>query len=109
MKKVYDRKSKKYVTEEELQKGSLKKREKCKGNRPHDWVEVLPYGVEALPHYTGSPLPYYEAEDAIATYTERVYKTLAKEHGIDVRRYSSIFRPRMGHFLCSTCGKKDYK
>lgn len=109
MKKVYDRKSGKYITEEESKKGSLKRRETCKGGRPHDWIEMLPtYLAEALPNYKGSPEPYYDAEEKIADYTARVYMTLEKEHGIKVKSRNSIWRPRMREWMCSVCHKKDY-
>lgn len=107
MKKVYDRKSGKYITEEEKQ-GSLKKRETCKGGRPHDFVEVLPFGAEALPSYKGTPQPYYDAENRIAEYTETVYKNLEREHGIKIGKSRAIWRPRLRHWLCSVCHKQQY-
>lgn len=104
--KEYDRQSKSWDTPEEKER-KLKKRKSCKGGREHDWVEILPpYGVEATSHYKGNTQPYYDAENAIADFTERTYKKLAEEHGIVVRR--TPWRPQIREYMCSICHKKSY-
>lgn len=106
MKKVYNRVTKRWETEEEINI-KLKKRETCKGGREHDWVRVLPYGVEALPHYNGDVEPYYQAEQLIYDMTNKTYDAL-ETIGIKVRRGGF----RVSHLntrseICTVCKKKQ--
>lgn len=106
--KQYDRESKKWLSEEEIAK-KVKKRDTCKGGRPHDYVEVLPYGVSALEGYAGSVEPYYEAEKAIAEFSQKEYDMLREKYGIDAKymRVSRLFNYR--RFMCSVCHKQTTK
>lgn len=104
--KHYDRASKKWITEEERDL-KLKKRDACKGGRPHDYVEVLPYGVEANDKYQGLTQPYYDAEEAIKAFTEKKYAELAAI-GIIVRPHG--WWPRnYRRYMCSVCHKQTTK
>lgn len=110
--KKYSTEQRKYISEAEYdleQQRKLKKRDKCRGGRPHDWVEVLPWGVEAGPTYQGIPEPYYEAEKAIREFEEKKYQEL-EAIGIIVRRYKGHMHrmKEWRHWMCSVCMKKDY-
>lgn len=105
MKKVYNRTTKRWETEEEINI-KLKKRETCKGGREHDWVRVLPYGVEALPHYNGDVEPYYQAEKLIYEITNKTYDAL-ETLGIKVRRVGLYsYRQNTRSEMCTICKKK---
>lgn len=108
--KHYDREQKRWVDAAEKQ-GNLDKRKLCRGGREHDWVEVLPWGVEAVEGvYQGNPQPYYDAEDAIDRFTAEKYREL-EELGI-LSNYKRGFygsRASIRHYICSVCRKKDYK
>lgn len=106
--KHYDREKKKYVTEEERD-AKLKKREKCKGGRDHDYVEVLPWGAEMGDGYKGDPQPYYDAQEAIEKFTEKKYDEL-KEQGIIVKYRRPWHRSlEFRLFMCSVCHKRTSK
>lgn len=91
--------------------GSLAKRKLCKGGREHDWVEVLPWGVEAIEGvYNGDPEPYYLGELAIKEFENKIYEDL-RSIGIEVGYYRSVISDLKNdsrHYICSVCGKKDY-
>lgn len=109
--KKYSHELKKYVTEAELElekQRKLKRRESCKGGRPHDWIEVLPYGVEAGPTYQGVPEPYYDAEKAIESFTKSQYQKL-DAIGIIVKRYKSFRNRSWRSWMCSVCHKQEHK
>lgn len=107
--KEYDRESKSWLTEEEVT-NVKKKREKCRGGREHDYVQVLPYGVEALPNYSGNAEAYYDTQLAIAEFTEKQYQKLQEEHGIKTRTgYIQNLRTSYRTAMCSVCHKKKYK
>lgn len=105
--KKYNRETKKWEDEKEIEK-KLKKRDTCKGGREHDWLEMLPWGIEALPNYKGLPEPYYDTEKAIAEFSEKKYKEL-ENIGIRVNRYNSFKNVSYRHYLCSVCNKKMYQ
>ena len=107
--KIYDPQSKKWLTEEEHQR-KYKKRASCKGGREHDWVHVLPQGVEALPHYKNDPEIYYTYEKAIEEYTNKMWAELEEKHGIKSRygRGWRSFRHDMRFHICSVCHKQKY-
>lgn len=109
-KRIYDRQSKKWLTDEEYQR-KYKKRQTCKGGREHDWVQVLPYGVEALPHYKGDPEIYYRYEQEIEEFTRAKRAEMEEKHGIKSRYSSgfSDFRKKMRNFVCSVCLKQKYE
>lgn len=103
--KEYNRKTKKW---EEATDIKLKKRSTCKGGREHDWVHILPYMVEALPHYCGDAEKYYDIQKEIADFTDLKEKELRDVYGIDTKRFA--WRPKESRvYICSVCGKKDYK
>ena len=95
----------------EKEGGSLKKRALCKGKRPHDWVQILPYGMEAIEGvYNGDPEPYYLAMAAIEEFEQHIYEELDKI-GIrkTVRPFSTWFKDDLRPFKCSVCGKLDFQ
>ena len=109
--KVYDQKSKRWMTDEEYQR-KYKKRQTCKGGREHDWVKVLPHGVEAiLPTYKGDAELYYVIEKEIEDFKEKKLKELEEKHGIKSRYSSgfSRFTQQRRIFMCSVCHKQKYE
>ena len=104
--KRYDRESKKHISEEEYQ-GKLKRRKLCKGGKPHDWVEVLPYGVSTNELYNGTTGPYYEAEKAIREFTKQKHDELAALGIFISERWSREVRKERPH-ICSVCKKHGY-
>ncbi len=104
--KHYDRTLKKWVSDEDPQL-KVKKRDTCKGGRPHDYVEVLPYPYEADERYQGSLAPLYEALKAIADFEDAQFQKLA-EIGILRRGKSWRGFEQARYFICSVCGKKHY-
>jgi len=66
--KKYDREKREWVSEEEYE-ARQKKRALCKGGREHDFVEVLPWGYEALEGYQGDTSPVFEVEREITEFT----------------------------------------
>jgi hypothetical protein len=110
MSRKYDKKSRRWLTDEEYQR-KYKKREACKGGREHDWVKVLPFGLEALPHYKGDAEVYYEYEKRIDDFEEEMNKELEEKHGIR-RRYSrgiSGLRLARREYICAVCKKHKYE
>lgn len=75
--KQYDRKTKTWVEAEKI-KANLKKKENCKGNRSHDWVRVLPWGVESMENYNGDVEPYYKAMKEIEEFRVRKDEEMLK-------------------------------
>ncbi len=110
MKKVYDRTSKRWLTEEEYQ-GKYKKRESCKGGREHDWVMCLPHGFEATPAYKGNPEACYAMEEEIERFTEEKAKELEAKEGIKstYTRGFRDFRMKMRQYFCTVCEKQKYE
>lgn len=90
---------------------SLKRKKTCKGGREHDWVEVLPWGYEAVDGvYNGIPEPVYEMRRAIQA-LEREWgdKLLALGIASKSRWQSKFDRVELRHYICSVCYKKDYR
>lgn len=103
--KEYDRQSRKWIGKDEAEK-KRNKREKCKGGRDHDYVEVLPYGVEAGEGYAGDPQPYYDAQEAIADFTDKKNAELA---AIGIITKGRAWRPTTFRIaVCSVCMKQKY-
>jgi len=107
--KKYDRETKKWLDEEEMNK-KLSKAKMCKGGREHDWILCLPSYTK-----TDSVLgldkveEYYkiedEREDADIAFDERL-----EAIGIKTRLFrTSSFRGRARHYICSVCLKKKYE
>lgn len=108
--KVYDRLSKKWLTDEEYQR-KYKKRQTCKGGREHDWVMFLPHGFEATPEYKGHPEACYDMEEKIEAYTEKLAKELEEKEGIrsTYTRGLRHFRMKMRQYYCTVCKKQKYE
>ncbi len=104
--KQYDRQKKEWVSEEELIRRK-KARERCRGGNEHDYVEVLPYGVEATDAYAGDPTPFHDAELAIREFTEKKHAELAEIGIVVKRRGYNPFRYRS--FMCSVCKKGKHE
>lgn len=102
-----------YKEPKEKDGGSLKKRETCKGGRPHDWVEVLPYGMEAIEGvYQGDTEPYYLGLKAIKEFEQHIYEELEKIGIKQSGRHfsvSDLWHDRSRPYMCSVCHKKDYR
>lgn len=107
MTKKYDRKTKEWVDEEEYQ-GRIAKRKMCKGGREHDWVHVLPMGAEPLENYCGDAEMYYIYKQKIRDYEDKVLAELAEKYGIETRG-SGYFMENSRNYVCSVCGRKDWK
>lgn len=108
MKKVYDRKKKQWITQEEHDRRYSKRpKNVCRGGRPHDFVLVLPSWVRTNERYNLDPLPYYEAQEAARAFQERMSNELA-DRGIMVSRYHGL-GSGMRHYVCSVCKKQEYK
>jgi len=108
--KQYDRKTKTWVEEDKI-KADLKKPEACKGNRAHDWVRVLPWGVSALENYNGNVEPYYQAMKEIADFKVRKDEELLKLGIVsNINRGFSSYRSSRHQYrdeMCSICLKKQ--
>jgi len=103
--KEYNRELKRWVEPSE-DTGSLKKRELCKGKKPHSFQLALPEHVKTTRELTLEDInEYYESEKRIKNYYE-IEKELLLSHGIQCFR--GWFT---GHrlFICSVCGKKEYE
>ncbi len=107
--KKYDRKTKTWVEEDKI-KADLKKKENCKGNRAHDWVRVLPWGVSALGNYQGDVEPYYQAMKEIDDFKVRKDEELLKLGIVsNINRGTSLYyssRHQYRNEMCSICLKK---
>lgn len=103
--KEYNRTTKKY---EEVTNIKLKKRELCKGEKPHDYVLVLPDHETYDENYKFNPEKYYEILEDLGRYEEMVAKSLI-EMGIK-SRYGRFVMSRWvhRHYICSVCKKKKY-
>ena len=104
--KKYLREKKKWVSEEEYEAFHAKKiAGVCKGNRPHDFVLVLPsWGVQwdGVTKYDAEA--YYKAMEEREEFIKSQDEELVKK-GILVRAcYSSNSR----HYACSVCQKRKY-
>ena len=108
--KIYDRHTKKWLTEEEHQR-KYKKRETCKGGREHSWVMCLPHGFEATPEYKGNPEACYALEEDIEMYAEKKKAELEKKEGIKSTYHSGFrnFRMKMRQYFCTVCKKQKYE
>lgn len=103
--KKYDSKTKKYVPIEVYEKTqSLKKRDTCRGQKPHDFVLVLPHHVEYNETYKFDPTGFYDLMDERYQFVEDQAKALIKM-GIKDRGWN---RKETRLFICSVCGKQEY-
>lgn len=104
--KKYDREKKEWISEDEHISRQKKRDKRCHGGKEHDFVEVLPYGVEANEKYQGSTEPYYKALKEIDAFVDKKHEELA-QLGILIR--TKPWRPNMRMFMCSVCKKKRYE
>ncbi len=105
--KQYNRTTKKY--EEEVVNPKLKKRDTCKGGKPHDWVLTLPYGYEHIEGLYTDAEPVYAAEEALDAMERTLHEELEKvgiRRKFTYGRYSISGRRR--EYICSVCGKKHW-
>lgn len=111
MKKVYDRKKKEYITEEEYER-RYSKRDKdiCRGKRPHDFVLTLPLWVKSDERYERNPDPeaYYRAVEQLAEFQKGVSEELEAFSGIHLSPSYGLGRP-IRRYVCAVCGKQEYK
>ena len=108
--KVYDQKSKRWMTDEEYQR-KYKKRQTCKGGREHSWVMCLPNGFEATDKYKGNPEACYAMEEEIEKFTEKKAEELEKKEGIKSTYHRGFrnFRMKMRQYFCTVCKKQKYE
>lgn len=93
-------------------KGTLKKKETCRGGKPHDYQLVLPsYGVTKVLGREPTEVEvqkYYEYEDDLYHYEKALREKLTQETGLTVR-YGNMFSRLNRHLQCSVCGKREYQ
>lgn len=104
--KKYDREQKKWIDSDEYDR-KQKKKKRCKNNKEHDYVLILPtYGVEYNEDYKFNPEIYYDTMDSIEKIKAQKIKAL-EDQGIFVKH--SGFNPRTRIYMCTKCGKTRYK
>ena len=103
--KEYNRTTKKW---EEAVDIKLKKRELCKGGKPHDYVLVLPDHETYTEAYKFNPEAYYELLEELGRFEEETARKI-EEMGIKTR-YMRFGMGRWVHryYICSVCKKKKY-
>lgn len=99
--KEYNRTTKKY---DEVEKtGKLKKPEKCKGGRDHDYVLLIPKWVSRSRNLSREEIErYYDIEEGRAKMEEAFNDQLAVL-GITMRRWTSSLSR---FYTCSVCRKE---
>lgn len=104
--KEYNRTTKKW--EEKEKQGSLKKRELCKGHRPHKFILILPKWVKRNHDLFKEEIErYYQLEEARDLINHEYDKKL-NEIGVG-HSWSSPFRARGRYYRCEVCGKENYE
>lgn len=110
--KEYNRKTKRWEEKHEDTGASLKKKNTCRGGKPHDFQLVLPRHISySLPNH-GSNIPmesiiaFYDSEDAIRDFIRNEEEKLL-QHGLKTRRFLG-FSETTRWLKCSVCGKEDY-
>ena len=105
--KQYDRETKKWVEEEEIQRKHAK-RKLCKGGKEHQWILCLPPFISVDGSVLGLDKveEYYriedEREDAEVAFDERL-------EALGIHSRSFRFGKLMGrrrHYICSVCQKR---
>ena len=109
--KVYDRDKRKWVEQDVLEKereAKLKKAKLCRGQKPHDFLLVLPSYVPKLKgdHTQEEIEEYYLSEKRVAEFMEQEKENLAK-YGIGSRSSFRLGR-QTKYYECSICRKKEY-
>lgn len=93
----------------EVTNPKLKKRDTCRGGKPHDWVLTLPFGYEHIEGLYVDARPVYEAFKAL----DAMYKTLHEElEKVGIRKTKTFYLGRgytkTKEYVCSICGKKHW-
>lgn len=104
--KEYNRKTKRWE-EKDSTNIKLKKRDTCKGGKPHDWVLTLPYGYEHIEGLYVDAEPVYAAEEALEAMERTLHEELEK---VGIRRKYKPWRYSIGkkqrEYTCSVCFKR---
>lgn len=99
--------SKKIEHEYDSNGKSLKKRETCRGGKPHDFVLVLPDHVTYNEDYQFNPEAYYQLEEERIAFDKDMERR-ALELGITNKyRYSRDMFGVRRCYRCSVCYKKE--
>lgn len=107
--KTYNRDTKIWEEPKKDSGKPLKKRELCRGGKPHDFQLVLPqYRTHSNPNVSQEAIKaYYDTEDAIQEFSVAKAKELLDKYGINMRQYS-FFGHQTRWIECTVCGKRDY-
>ena len=105
--KIYDRETKRWVEEDDVEK-KLSKRKLCKGGKEHDWIMCLPFYVEYKDTALGIEVAeqYYAIEDARED-MNNAFDLQLESIGINSRAYrpGKLFGRRRS-YVCSVCFKR---
>lgn len=105
--KEYNRQTKRWEEKSTEQVGVLKKRDTCRGGKPHDFVLVIP-AYEKLGDATFEQVEaWYQSQENIRAFIDSEEKKL-NAIGLPVRKSYFIGR-RHKQFTCAVCGKIDYE
>lgn len=104
--KKYDHEKKEWVTLEEYERRQKQRTNKlCRGNKPHDFVLVLPIFVSFTDSYNFNPNEYYRIMDERYEFIENQKKELEKL-GIINRGWN---RKETRLYMCAVCKKQKYE
>lgn len=106
--KKYDRENRKWITEEEYNR-KCKVRKLCKGNKDHDYILVLPWGVSYNENYKHDAQVYYDAEQEVKDFKKKIYHKLYKK-GIIARNSmcSPSYMDSHKNYKCVICFKEKW-
>lgn len=83
-----------------------KRRKTCKGGKEHDWLLTLPDYIKITKPITPEMIiGYYKLEKEER---EINIKSIEKFEKLGIRKFSG-WNPTMKYYICSRCGKRDYK
>lgn len=102
--KEYNRVTKKY--EEKEKTGKLKKPQKCKGGKEHDFVLLVPKWINRDHDLSKDEIEeYYQIEETRGN-VEDSFNQKLRLIGIIYQRYNSVLRR---FYRCSVCFKEKYE
>lgn len=102
--KEYNKKTKRWEEPIDIGK-SLKRRETCRGGKPHAFELVLPKYIATRGDITQEGVEmYYKSEEEKNVFMKKQEETLA-QFGIIHRVWHG---PNTRHLRCSVCGKEEY-
>ena len=103
--KKYDRETKKWIDEEEVNK-KLSQRQQCKGGKDHDYVLCLPSYVRHDDSVLGIDIAekYYAIEDARED-AGIVFDEQLEDLGLKTRLWRG-FHGRRRSYICTVCYKQ---